>query len=111
MNLSNKAYDILKPIVQLWLPAIASLYFSMSQYIALPYPETVVGVMTCIITFLGAVLGISSVNYYESDRPYDGRLSLEPGAEGPVLKMDIIKSLDTKMPGDSITLKFDEESE
>lgn len=111
MNISNKAYDILKPVTQIWLPAIAALYFGLSQYVDVPNPEEVVGVITCIITFLGTVLGISSSNYYGSDRAYDGYLSLEPGSEGPVLKMDIVKSLDNKLPGDSITLKFDEESE
>lgn len=64
MKLSNKIYDILKQIALIWLPAIATLYFALAGIWNLPYPDQIVGTLTAIDTFLGAVLGISSANYH-----------------------------------------------
>ena len=63
MKLSNKVYDILKAIALIWLPAIGTLYFALAGIWNLPYPEEIIGTITTIDTFLGAVLGISSANY------------------------------------------------
>ena len=63
MKMSNKVYDILKYITQIVLPAIATLYFALSDVWNLPYAEQVVGTITAIVTFLGVILGISSANY------------------------------------------------
>lgn len=71
MKLSNKAYDILKAIALIWLPAIGTLYFALAGIWNLPYPEEIVGTITAVDTFLGAVLGISSANY-NKQQPPDG---------------------------------------
>lgn len=63
MKLSNKVYDILKWIAQYFLPAIGTLYFALSGIWGLPYGEQIVGTITAIDTFLGVILGISSINY------------------------------------------------
>lgn len=63
MKFSNKVYDILKWIAQILLPALATLYFALAQVLHLPYGEEVVGVITVLDTFLGAILGISTHNY------------------------------------------------
>lgn len=67
MTLSNKAYDILKFMCTIFLPACASLYFGMSELWAdvfvLPYPTEVVGTIALICTFIGTILKISSDNY------------------------------------------------
>lgn len=63
MKLSNKVYDILKAIALIWLPAIGTLYFALAGIWQLPCPEEIVGTITAVDTFLGAVLGISSANY------------------------------------------------
>jgi hypothetical protein len=47
----------------IWPPAIGTLYFALAGIWNLPYPEEIVGTITAIDTFLGAVLGISSANY------------------------------------------------
>ena len=62
MKLSNKVYDILKAIALIWLPAIGTLYFALAGIWNLPYPEEIVGTITAVDTFLGAVLGRSSAN-------------------------------------------------
>ena len=63
MKLSNKYYDILKWIAQILLPAIATLYFALSKIWGLPYGEEIVGTITAIDAFLGALLGISTKMY------------------------------------------------
>lgn len=63
MILSNRAYDILKYIAQIVLPAIGTLYFALSSIWGLPYGEQIVGTITAVDAFLGALLGVSSVQY------------------------------------------------
>lgn len=61
--MDNKTYDILKYIAQVVLPAIGTLYFALASIWGLPYGEQIVGTITAIDTFLGAILMISSSNY------------------------------------------------
>lgn len=61
--MSNKTYDVLKYIAQIVLPAIATLYFAIAQIWNLPYGEEIVGTITAIDAFLGALLGISTRIY------------------------------------------------
>lgn len=61
--MSNKLYDILKWIAQILLPAIGTLYFALAGIWHLPYSEEVVGTITAIDTFLGCILGISTIEY------------------------------------------------
>lgn len=63
MKLSNKVYDILKWIALILLPAVGALYFGLSQIWGFPYGEEIVGTISIIDTFLGALLGISTMNY------------------------------------------------
>ena len=63
MIMSNKTYDILKYIALVGLPALATLYLTLSYIWGLPYGEAVAGTITAIDTFLGALLGISSKTY------------------------------------------------
>ena len=66
MVLKNSVYDALKYIAQILIPAIATLYFSVSQIWGLPYGEQIVGTLTAVDAFLGVCLGISSDNYHKS---------------------------------------------
>ena len=63
MKMSNKVYDALKWIAQYLLPALGALYFALSQIWGLPYGEQIVGTITAVDAFLGAILGISTMNY------------------------------------------------
>lgn len=67
MKLSNSNYDFLKWVAQILLPAFATLYFALSQIWGIPYAEEVVGTITAIDAFLGAVLGISTHFYNKED--------------------------------------------
>ena len=63
MKISNRLYDILKWLVIIVLPAVATLYAGLSAVWAWPYADEVVTTITAVDTFLGAVLCISSATY------------------------------------------------
>lgn len=61
--LSNKQYDILKWVALVLLPALGSLYFGLAGIWGFPYGEQIVGTITVVDTFLGVILGISTVQH------------------------------------------------
>lgn len=61
--MKNKTYDVLKYIAQIVLPATGTLYFALASIWGLPYGEQIVGTITAVDTFLGALLMISTKNY------------------------------------------------
>lgn len=63
MKMSNKVYDILKWIAQITLPAAGALYFALAKIWGFPYATEVVGTISAVDAFLGALLGISTANY------------------------------------------------
>lgn len=69
--MSNKVYDVLKKVAQVWLPALGTLYFALSQIWGLPYGEAIVGTITAVDAFLGAVLGISTHLYNKQQGTLD----------------------------------------
>lgn len=56
-------YDKLKFIAQIILPAAATLYAALAGIWGLPYGEQIVGTISAVDIFLGALLGISSKQY------------------------------------------------
>ena len=67
MKLTDKMYDTLKWIALYLLPALGMLYFALSGIWGFPYGEQVVGTITAVDTFLGAILGISSSQYKKNN--------------------------------------------
>ena len=65
--LSDKTYNILKWIAMYLLPALGTLYFALAGIWEFPFGEEVVGTLTAIDTFLGVVLGISTVKYNKNN--------------------------------------------
>lgn len=63
MKIDNKLYDVLKYIAQYFLPALGTLIFAVCSIWHLPYGEQIVGTITAIDAFLGALLGLSSYTY------------------------------------------------
>lgn len=60
---SNRVYGILKWVALVCLPAVGALYFGLSQIWGLPFGEEVVGTIACIDTFIGACIGVSTLEY------------------------------------------------
>lgn len=75
---NNVQYDWAKKLVQLYLPAISSLYFGLASIWGLPGAEKVVGTLAVIATFLGVLLGINSKRY----DPYVGDFEYEVDEDG-----------------------------
>lgn len=67
MVFSDKTYQILKAIAQIWLPSLGTLYFALASIWGFPYGEQIVGTLTAVDAFLGAVLGISTANYNKKE--------------------------------------------
>ena len=63
MKMNNKTYDILKWAAQLLLPALGTLYFALAGLWGFPYGEEIVGTITALDDFLGAILGLSNAAY------------------------------------------------
>lgn len=63
MKMNNKVYDVLKWIAQIMLPATGTLYFAVAGIWGLPFGEQVVGTITAVDAFLGALLGLASIGY------------------------------------------------
>ena len=67
MKLNNKVYDILKWLVIIVMPAVATLYAALAAVWAWPYADEVVTTITAVDTFLGAVLCISTAQYHKEN--------------------------------------------
>lgn len=63
MKLSNKTYDALKWVAIIVLPAIGFFYGKLADIWNLPYAQQIPETITAVELFLGAVLGISNINY------------------------------------------------
>lgn len=62
-RMSDDVYDVLKFIAQIVLPACGTLYFALASIWGLPYGEQIVGTITAVDAFLGAILGVSTKQY------------------------------------------------
>lgn len=61
--MNNKIYDVLKWIALVVLPALTALWLTLANIWGFPYAEAIGATMAAITTFLGAILGVSSVQY------------------------------------------------
>ena len=65
MKLSNRVYDVLKFLCTILLPACGTLYFALAKIWDLPLAEEIVGTLSAIAVFIGAIIGISSIQYHK----------------------------------------------
>ena len=70
--MSNKVYDVLKWVALIFLPALGTLYFALAGIWGLPYGEEIVGTITALDAFLGALLGLASANYNKKGSNVNG---------------------------------------
>lgn len=75
--LSNSTYDAAKWTATIFLPAFGALYFGIAQIWGLPAAEEVVGTIVTLEIFLGAILGISTKQYNNSEAKFDGALVVD----------------------------------
>lgn len=61
--MSNKVYDVLKWIAQILLPALTLFVGVVLKCFNVECTDIVITIMTAFDAFLGAILGISTINY------------------------------------------------
>lgn len=66
--MSNKIYNILKYVSMIVLPAIATLYVTVSTLWGWNYTEQIVGTLTAVDLFLGTTLQISNIKYLKGGK-------------------------------------------
>ena len=65
--MTNKIFVFFFFFFLIVLPAIGTLYFAVAGIWGLPYGEQIVGTITAVDTFLGALLGLSAYKYNKAD--------------------------------------------
>lgn len=78
--ISSKWYDRLKFFVQVFMPALATLYFALAGIWGLGGAQEVVATITALTTFLGIFLQVSAAKYRADPDGVimpDGQLSLK----------------------------------
>lgn len=65
MKLPDGVYNILKWVVMIVLPALTTAYVGLANIWGFPYPQQIAETSAVICTLLGALLGISTANYYK----------------------------------------------
>ena len=69
-KLSGKAYDIIKWIVVIFMPALTGLVYALGH--ALGFDSTVIcEVITAVQIFLGALIGVSTISYNKENNKED----------------------------------------
>ena len=63
MIFSDKVYNILKWVCIIFLPALATLWFALGKIWGFPYLAEIEGTIVAIDTFLGALIGVSTLSY------------------------------------------------
>jgi len=63
MKLNNKTYDVLKWLVIIAMPAIATFIAAVGSYFNWAPYEAVVFVINASTTLVGTLIGISTANY------------------------------------------------
>lgn len=65
MKLSSSAYEILKWLTLVVIPACTTAYVGLAAIWAWPYSKEVAETSAVICTLLGALIGISTAQYYK----------------------------------------------
>jgi hypothetical protein len=63
MKMSNKWFDVLKWVAILLLPALSTFVAVVFKIWDIPYGTEIAQTITALATFLGAILGISNIQY------------------------------------------------
>ena len=63
MILPQRAYEIIRWIVIIVIPAAITLYGVIGNVLDIPYTEVILTIAGAVDVFLGTIFGISKVNY------------------------------------------------
>lgn len=65
IKLPDKAYNILKWLVLVVIPAATTLYVTLDQLFGWGVSKIVATLSAATCTFIGSIIGVSSVSYYQ----------------------------------------------
>lgn len=105
MLISNKVYTYMKFITQILLPALGTLYFTLSRIWGFPLGEEIVGTIVAIDTCLGVILHISTNAYNKSDSKFDGTMEVAEGKDKTIVTMELNKHPNELIGMDEVTFK------
>lgn len=106
MTLTNRQYDALRVITQLWLPALGTFYFTISEIFSLPMGTQVVATVTATVTLFGVILGLSRSQFNKSGEQFDGDLTINTtDPEKDLIVLGIGRAIGELQTKDKITLK------
>ena len=72
MVLNGRTYDFLKWLGLIALPALATFYGVVGKVWEIPHTAEVVTTITAVATLIGALIGVSTVNYNKGKGDTDG---------------------------------------
>ena len=73
VKMKNKTYNILKWLVIVVSPAVTTLLMTLYSIWGWNIPiEAIVGTITAVTTFIGVIIGVSSLNY-QKEGEKDGK--------------------------------------
>lgn len=70
--MSNRAFDILRLVGELILPACATLYAALGAIWGFPYIEAIVGTIAAVTAFIGAIVNGLRKVYNKKEEQYEG---------------------------------------
>ena len=68
MKISDRLYDVLKWVVLVVIPALATCYVALSAIWGWPYADEIAKTAAAVCTLLGALLGISTAQYNKDEK-------------------------------------------
>lgn len=104
--LSSSTYDVMKHTVQLVLPALGTLYFTLAQIWGLPNAEQVVGSIVAVNTFLGVIVSIAAHRYNNSPEKFDGSIDIIDTGEKKVYSLNLDGDPDELDQRDEVIFKI-----
>lgn len=104
----DEVFDFLRKVVELILPALGALYFTLSQFWGFPNAEEVVGSLAAVAVFGGVLLGMSRKSYNNSEAKYDGALVVDTTNEyKDVYRLELGVPFEEIQGKNALTLKVD----
>lgn len=92
-SLSPKAYNAVRWLVELALPATASLYYGLSNTWGLPGGDSVVGTIALVTTFLGVIVGLNRRRYNAVSPAAAGTMVVKVDTDGmPTVGLELEKT-------------------
>lgn len=107
--MSDKVYNAMKQTSQIWLPALAALYFGLGQWWGFPKIEEVIGSITVVDTVLGTIVVGLARSYKKSGKAYGGDLNITEREDDVTIELDVSKDPEVLATQDQVMFKVNRE--